>query len=639
MTAPTEGRPVAARGSDVTVPFADRFIGQADALAARVRFLATHRLGALVLVWRVLAAAARGSLQARQTWWAWVRARELDKAAREHADLVAAHRYRRSERRTRAIISAAVGLGAVTLLLVAMLFVGAILVGAPLLLAGGGAAARAGRRDGERLTGAARKPGRATQDTITEALRAADVIKRSEAIRFVEPVARDGAAWSTVVDLPAGKKAEQAIKAKESIASALAVDEVQLDLSRVRGNGGHAGRLSIWCAGSDPYSAKPEPWPLLDEPEWDFWRALPFGRDARGRGVALAMLWTHLLVGAVPRMGKTFAARLVAAAAALDPYVRQVVFDGKGGTDWRAFGRLAWRFGKGVRPATVERLADTLGELVEEMNGRYDRLGAYPPEDVPEGKITPAISRDPDANMPLILVTIDEVHRYLESKKHGEAILDALVELAKVGPAVGIILNLATQKPDADAMPTELRDVLTTRFGMKTMTWQASDTILGAGAYKAGLDASKFLRSHKGVGILLGADDEAATEEPITVRTYLLDAVGVRWVCERGRQLRIDAGTIEGDATGDPLSHRHDAPDISGAQPSLLHLVRDAFGDGDRLTSADLVARLRVVGLELDPVVLAERLEPYGVRPTDIRTPDGTRRGYRLDDVLAALGP
>src|SRR5262249_43668434 len=94
-----------------------------------------------------------------------------------------------------------------------------------------------------------------------------------------------------------------------------------------------------------------------------------------------------------------------------------------------------------------------------------------------------------------------------EHPDHGRTILALLTDLAKVGPAVGIMLLLATQKPSSDVLPDDLRGQLGTRFALKVMTWQASDTILGAGTAKTGLDASRFLRTHKGVGILLGADD------------------------------------------------------------------------------------------------------------------------------------
>jgi S-DNA-T family DNA segregation ATPase FtsK/SpoIIIE len=169
------------------------------------------------------------------------------------------------------------------------------------------------------------------------------------------------------------------------------------------------------------------------------------------------------------------------------------------------------------------------------------------------------------------------------------------------------------------------------------MTWQASDTILGAGSYKAGYDASKFLRSHKGVGILLGADDEAATDEPVTVRTDLLNSVDVRAICERGRQLRIAAGTLEGDAAGDT-----DVPDDSPSDPAdvdVLALVRDVFGDAEELRSVEVCERLKAAGLDVGPQQLAALLAPFQVFPADIRfgQPSRPLKGYRVADICRAL--
>ena len=58
--------------------------------------------------------------------------------------------------------------------------------------------------------------------------------------------------------------------------------------------------------------------------------------------------------------------------------------------------------------------------------------------------------------------------------------------------------------PTPRPCPRDLRGQIGTRFALRTMNWQASETILGAGTYTAGLDSSKFLRTHLGVGILLG---------------------------------------------------------------------------------------------------------------------------------------
>jgi S-DNA-T family DNA segregation ATPase FtsK/SpoIIIE len=170
------------------------------------------------------------------------------------------------------------------------------------------------------------------------------------------------------------------------------------------------------------------------------------------------------------------------------------------------------------------------------MNGRNERMSKLPADVCPEDKLTPAMSRNRRLNMPLTVVAIDEVQRYLEHPTHGEEILALLTDLAKVAPSAGFMLVLATQKPDSKVIPDSLRGQLSTRFAMKVMTYQASDTILGAGSYSAAMDASTLLRSHKGVGILLGADDgELAERGGQIVRTHLLGGPGVEQICARGR--------------------------------------------------------------------------------------------------------
>ena len=82
------------------------------------------------------------------------------------------------------------------------------------------------------------------------------------ALAFVQLPKRDGAGWAVVVDLPASRKASTVIAKREDLASALAVDEVQLIAERIRGKGGHAGRLSLWIADNDPYAAEPLASPL-----------------------------------------------------------------------------------------------------------------------------------------------------------------------------------------------------------------------------------------------------------------------------------------------------------------------------------------------------------------------------------------
>src|SRR5262249_60157280 len=165
-----------------------------------------------------------------------------------------------------------------------------------------------------------------------------------------------------------------AIRHRGLLASGLAVVEVQLIGGGVRGNGGHAGRVSMWVADQDPYAAPPLRTPLLDVAQWDAWRPVPFGRDARDRRIDLPLVWTSLLVGAIPRQGKTFAARLAAAGLILDPFTRLYVADFKAGKDWDAAGRVAHRFMSGDESEHTLSLVDWLVGLGGEVQGRYPRV-------------------------------------------------------------------------------------------------------------------------------------------------------------------------------------------------------------------------------------------------------------------------
>jgi S-DNA-T family DNA segregation ATPase FtsK/SpoIIIE len=272
---------------------------------------------------------------------------------------------------------------------------------------------------------------------------------------------------------------------------------------------------------------------------------------------------------------------------------------------------------------------------------RFDVLGDLDDDLCPESKVTPEITRDPKLNMPLVLINIDEVQVYLEddtpvivgyddkgkpkTKPRGRIICDLLTYIAKKGPAAGYILNLATQKPDAQVIPDKLRGQVGTRFALKVMTYQASETILGAGTYKAGMDASKLLKSHKGVGLLLGADGETELEasEAVTVRTFKLDIADIRRACKRGRELRKQAGTLVGDAAGHRL--------IEDVDPETAARI-DAEAERVAAQASAAAATADVEDAEPDemPPVLAALLEVIGDDETGVIPTQelATRLGY-----------
>jgi S-DNA-T family DNA segregation ATPase FtsK/SpoIIIE len=487
---------------------------------------------------------------------------------------------------------------------------------------------------------------RVTPDLLIQAFAAAklcslDPDRAPGPIRFLSPVAHDGPGVRAVIDLPAGVTATDALARREKIAAGLDIDEFRVFLERLRGTAGSARRVVVWVADRDPYELASPVSPLATARVWDFWRSFPFGLDARGREITVPLVWSSLLVGSIPRMGKTNTARLPAAAAALDPHTRLVVFDGKGGKDWKPFEQVAHFYAAGVRQPVVEALVSVLEDALEDMNRRYERMAELPDDICPEGKVTPQITRRASYGMPLTVICIDEVHRYLEHPEHGKTICALLSELAKAGPAAGYMMVLATQRPDTKTVPEGLRGQIGTRFALRTMNWQASETILGAGTYTAGLDSSKFLRSHLGVGILLGNDDQQATDgEAITVRTHLLDLADLRRLCARARDARTKAGTLTGMAAGETVI-------AETPRRRLLDDVLDVFEPGeDRVWSETLCSRLAGQWPDVydgwDPTALANALRVFAVETGQVwgRTDTGegaNRRGVTRQHVLDAI--
>jgi DNA segregation ATPase FtsK/SpoIIIE, S-DNA-T family len=628
---------------------------------------------------RFVGAVSRGLVVAARGWRRWVRvhdyrdaAEQAEKLADKFIEIRALSLFRWK------LTAAAVWAGAVAMTIVDLVY------GASALWITAGAGAVALAITGRRKDGSpGRKAVLAGPRTLTwtmdpqvlvDAFRDAKLIGKDESLRLVERASRVGDGWAITVDLPATRKAADVIKYRDALASALAVDEVQLIVERVRGKGGHAGRVFLWVADEDPYSGPPLRTPLLDVECWDAWRPVPFGRDARQRRIDLPLVWTSLLVGAIPRQGKTFAIRLPAAGLILDPYTRLYVFDGKGGKDWDAAEAVAYRFVRGDELDHAYAVRDHLVELVAEVQSRFARMATLDDEICPESKITPTISRDPNLGMPITAVIIDEVHVFLESptREHvggkkttlGEYIADLLTYLVRKGPAAGIVVILATQRPDSTTIPSRLRAVLGSRFALRVMDWRDSNIVLGEQMNTRGYDASTLLPSHKGVGILRpdGETDAGADVLAMTVRTYYMPNPQWRQICARGRALRQSAGTLAGHAAGDDQRQAIDpasvmkalgaeaAVDTEGRNPNQfrelpepLASIVDYLSDDLNPHGREFVPTAELTDeLDVEPSLFARQMGELGCRPTRqyVQTADGRARrvrGYLTADIRAAL--
>ncbi|HEY1571683.1 MAG TPA: cell division protein FtsK [Pseudonocardiaceae bacterium] len=626
---------------------------------------------------RLLGAAARGLVVSVRAWRRWVRVHDYREAAEQSEKLADKFVEIRALTLFRwKITGAAVAAGAV-LLLIADLVYGSRAVWITAGVAAVALAIIGRRKDGSPgrkavLAGPRTLTWTMDPQVLVDAFRDAKLIGKDETLRLVERAGRVGDGWAITVDLPATRKAADVIKHRDALASALAVDEVQLIAERVRGKGGHAGRVFLWVADEDPYAGPPLRTPLLDVEWWDAWRPVPFGLDARQRRIDLPLVWTSLLVGAIPRQGKTFATRLAASGLVLDPFTRLYVFDGKGGKDWDAVEQVAYRFVCGDELDQAEAVRDHLVELVAEVQSRFARMATLDDEICPESKITPAISRDTNLGMPVTVVIIDEVQVFLENHTRqqiggkkatlGEYIADLLTYLVRKGPAAGIVVIIATQRPDSNTIPSRLRAVLGSRFALRVMDWRDSNIVLGEQMNTRGYDASTLLPGYKGVGILRpdGDTDAGADVLAMTVRTYYMPNAEWREICARGRALREAAGTLAGHAAGDDLTYEVDQASVVKALGSghadqtgevaddhrmklreplaaVMDYLGDEVGEREFIPTSELVD-----ALDIDPGTFAQQMREVGCEPTRDRVPtnDGTVRqvrGYRTIDIRAAV--
>jgi DNA segregation ATPase FtsK/SpoIIIE, S-DNA-T family len=255
--------------------------------------------------WRLLGAVARGAVVAVRAWRRWVAVRDFREAAEQAEKLADKFTEIRALTLFRWKVTGATIAAVAVAVLVAYVLDGARPLWTVGLVTAAALAIVGRRKDGS----PGRRPVLAGPRTLTwtmdpqvlvDAFRDARLIGKDETLRLVERATRVGDGWAITVDLPATRKAADVVKNREALASALAVDELQLIVERVRGNGGHAGRVAMRVADDDPYSRPPVPTPLLNARHWDAWLPVPFGLDARGRRIDLPLVWTSLLVGAIP---------------------------------------------------------------------------------------------------------------------------------------------------------------------------------------------------------------------------------------------------------------------------------------------------------------------------------------------------
>jgi S-DNA-T family DNA segregation ATPase FtsK/SpoIIIE len=453
-------------------------------------------------------------------------------------------------------------------------------------------------------------------------------------ITFPAPITRDGPGWRADVDLPYGVTATDIMERRDRLASGL---------RRPMGcvwpepaHDQHAGRLVLWVGDQDMNQVKPPVWPLAKAGQGDVFKAFPFGTDQRGRPITLTLMYANMLIGAMPGAGKTFALKVPLLAAALDPTAELRVFELKGTGDLDFAEKVAHHYGSGPDDTTIGECLASLREVYKDLEKRAKTLARLPKDVRPENKVTPQLSANKSLGLHPLVFAVDECQELFSHPEFGKDAGELATAIIKRGRALGVILLLATQRPDKDSLPTGISANVGIRFCLRVMGQLENDMILGTSKYKNGIRATTFTKQDRGIGYLVGEADD-----PQIGRGYYLDGPTADRIAARARAARKAAGTLTGYAAGE------DATPAAGADVSLLADVAAVIADGeDKVWSETITARLAELRPGLyngwTPSQLADALKPYGITTGQVWGQDETgkganRRGITRQHITEAL--
>jgi DNA segregation ATPase FtsK/SpoIIIE, S-DNA-T family len=470
---------------------------------------------------------------------------------------------------------------------------------------------------------------RLTPDVITKALCSigiAGIARDADEISYPSPVARDGQGWRAEVDLPLGVTASEVIARREKLASALGrpLGSVWPETD----SQASPARLVLWVGDHDMASMPQSSWPLANASTLDIFEPFTFGQDAQGRAVLLCLAETNMLIGALPGAGKTTSLRQVLLAASLDPRSEIWCWEFKGTGDFSAISRAATRYGSGPDDATIRSALNGLQDLRKECERRAAVIREMDREQCPEFKVTTQVANTPGLH-PLV-VALDECQELFADKQYGKEAGELAEQIIKLGRALGIILIIATQRPDKDSLPTGVAANVGTRLCLRVTDQVTNDMILGTSSYQRGIRATLFTHRDRGMGYLVGQHDE-----PQILRVYNVGAETAESVIDRALELR------GGQVARCDIPSKTFSEDVT---PALLTDIASISEPTERLWYAEILDRLASFGdryADWSGEYLGEQLRAAGVQTRQIgKRADGktiNNKGIRVEDVIASL--
>ena len=451
------------------------------------------------------------------------------------------------------------------------------------------------------------------------------------AVAFIDPIVRAGEGWLARIDLPHGVTAASVMEKREQLASGLrrSIGCVWPENERRR----HPGALNLFVGDEDMSQSRQPSWPLAKRGTVDLFSPVPFATDQRGRIVTVTLMFVSAVIGAIPRMGKSFLLRLLLLICALDVRCELHVYDLKGTGDLAPLKVVAHRYRAGDEDDDIEYLLADLRKCRADMRRRAKVLRELAEQDetlVPEAKVTPQLASRKDLGLHPVAFAIDETGGAFEHPEFGGEIEEIVEYMAKKGPALGYNTFLATQRPDAKSIPTGISSNAVLRFCFKVMHHSVVDMVLPSGSWKSGIRPTMLDFDDKGVMYFAGEGSA-----PRICRGQKLDIPESKVIAARARQMREQAGRLTGYAAGQDR-----APE---EVRSFLADVLSVFGADKNLWSETIGARLAEafpgVYADITKDAVGSQLRALDVTVKRVRESGREPRwGCERVGVLAAMG-
>lgn len=449
------------------------------------------------------------------------------------------------------------------------------------------------------------------ETTIARALEALRIpqitayLKEGLPLQYITTARRDGRGTHAVLRLPAGVTAERIARRRADLASGL----YRLAKEVWPTTGSEAGILDLWCADKGALEEGAGPYPLLDDGFADVFKGAPFGKTLRGEPTVAPLIGRNTIIGGMPDQGKSSAARVLMAAAALDPTAELRIWVPDSNYDFEVFRRRCSRYVMGAEDEKIEQIRDDLRELHAEVQARGELL-----VQCQEPEVTRRLADTVPGLHPLFCL-LEEAGVAFSHKEFGEEISWLLSEIVKLCRKRGIHCVISTQAPTkASGVPRDVTRNCSNGIAFAVSDHHANDALLGQGAYAAGHRATELIPGvDKGTALVKGFNGERSQ----IIQAYFLS------VAKGNDQVT----PIIDRSLGEIRRHNRHVPGTDRKRPAiesrnLLDDLDEALG-AERVRLADVPALLRDVAPHWEPYrrltakALRELLSAEGVPTTN----------------------